>query len=252
MNNIVHPVGNIKISIIKKTSDFLSKSILFILSLFIKINKNESDVIISNSFYAPWKQDKNFIYIYDKIFQYTLLDVRRLYTLWKLSEQVKNVKGAVLDVGCLLGGAGFLLSKNNKNGFTYLIDTFNGYVDKEKFYKGNSFNFKDINYVKKKGKELKLNNIKIIKGIFPECAKKIKSLNKIKLCHLDVNTHNSTLSSFEFIRKKMIKNGYIVFDDYGIHGADSIKKIVNKLSRKFEKDFHFINNYQGQCILIKK
>lgn len=252
MNNIIHPVGNLKIQIIKQTSNYLSKLILFFLSLFIKINKKESDIIISNSFYAPWKKDKKFIYTYNRICQYTLLDVRRLYTLWKLSEQVKDKKGAVLDVGCLLGGVGFLLSKNNKNSFTYLIDTFNGYVDNEIFYKANTFNFKDINYVKKKSKVLKLKNIKIIKGTFPECVRKIKSIKKIKLCHLDVNTYYSTLKSFEFVRDKIIKSGYIVFDDYGIHGADSIKKIVNKLSKKFNKEFHFINNYQGQCILIKK
>ena len=172
--------------------------------------------------------------------------------MWYLSLQVKNINGCVYDVGCLKGGAGFLLSINNQNNFTYLFDTFSGYVDKEKFYKKNTFEFNDINYVRKNIKKIKLKKIKVVKGIFPNIINKSILSKRIKLCHLDVNTYKSTLKSFNYIKKRIVKGGFIVFDDYGMYGADGIKKLIKKIVKNSNNKFHFIYNFQGQCIVIKK
>ena len=48
-----------------------------------------------------------------------------------------------------------------------------------------------------------------------------------------------------------MKNGVIVFDDYGIYSVFGVKNFVDKIMSK-NKDFLFLNNYMGQCILIKK
>ena len=58
--------------------------------------------------------------------------------------------------------------------------------------------------------------------------------------------------SFYFLEKKIVKGGIIVFDDYGIYGADGVKKFIDQIYYKFSKSFFFIKNFQGQCILIKK
>ena len=60
MKNINHPIGNIKIFIIKKTAEFIKATILNILSLLINIKKNQSEIIISRALFAPWKEDKHF------------------------------------------------------------------------------------------------------------------------------------------------------------------------------------------------
>ena len=52
MKNINHPIGNIKIFIIKKTSEFIKATILNILSLLINIKKNQSEIIISRALFA--------------------------------------------------------------------------------------------------------------------------------------------------------------------------------------------------------
>ena len=67
-----------------------------------------------------------------------------------------------------------------------------------------------------------------------------------------MNTYNATKSSFEFIRKKIVKNGVIIFDDYGIHSTMSVKKYVDIIMKKYRNEFSFINNYICQCILIKR
>ena len=57
---------------------------------------------------------------------------------------------------------------------------------------------------------------------------------------------------FILLKKKMIKNGIIIFDDYGIWGVDGIKKFISSIENNYSKKFIFIKNYMGQCILIKK
>jgi len=247
-----HPVGNIKIKIIKFSAEYLSKFLIFFLSFFIKIDKKRSEIIISNAILAPWKFDEKFQHIYKKIRSKTILDVRRLYTLWYYAKLLSHKRGAILDLGCLLGGAGFLMSYVNKLGNVYLIDTFEGYVDKSKFFKRGTFEYASVREVGENIQYLKLRNTFVIKGNFPHIEDKIKNFTKIKMCHIDMNTYQSTKKSFFFIHDKVIKGGIIVFDDYGTYGAENIVNFVNKIEKKYNKFYYFFYNYQGQCILIKK
>ncbi len=249
---IYHPIGNRRIFLIKKCAHILNYFVLVILSLFLKINFNKNEVIISNSFYAPWKEDKDFDNFYKKIKNLTLLDTKRLYTLWYLSRNLKNINANILDIGCMQGGAGFLMSKSNLKGNTYLLDTFEGFLEEEEFHKKKHFVYKNINEVKENIKLLKLNKTQVFKCKFPMQSPKVLKKKKYKLCHIDVNTYKSTKRSFEFLKDKLVQGGVVVFDDYGIYGTDSIKNYIKKIALKNNKDFTFIYNFMGQCILIKK
>ena len=248
--NIYHPIGNKKIFIIKKFTKFLSYIILLILSFFLKINRSKSEIIISTAFYAPWKEDNYFSTFYSKIKNLTLLNASRSYTLWYLARDLQNISGNILDIGCLQGGAGFLMAKANKKGSTYLFDTFEGFLEEEEFHKKKHFVYRDIDIVNVR--KLRLKNTKIYKCKFPNNLSSSFKKKKFKLCHLDVNTYKSTKNSFQFIKNRMIKGGVIVFDDYGIHTVDSIKKFIDVISKRYKKDYSFVYNYMGQCILIKK
>ncbi len=247
-----HPVGNIKIKLIKTCKVFISNLILFFLSLIIKIKREESEIIISTAFHAPWKEDKEFNQFYKKISHLTLLDTKRLYTLWYFSKNLKNINASILEIGCLEGGAGFTMSKASQNGNTYLFDTFEGFESEERFHTKDHFVFENISEVKDNIKQLKLKKTKVIKSIFPKNLKKNLYLKKIKLCHIDVNVYKATKQSFEYVEKRLIKGGVIVFDDYGIYGADSVKKFISQISKSRKKKFTFVYNFMGQCILIKK
>ena len=67
-----------------------------------------------------------------------------------------------------------------------------------------------------------------------------------------MNTTMATKLAFQYVKSRIIKNGIIIFDDYGIYSVDSVKKYVDYLRKNFSNEFTFINNYMGQCILIKK
>tara|TARA_Y200000002_G_C22567753_1_gene615274 strand:- start:212 stop:967 length:756 start_codon:yes stop_codon:yes gene_type:complete len=251
MSDFKHPLGNTKIRFLKSLSKIVSYLSTFLLSLFFKINKKNSELIISSSFYAPWKDDRKFADLYPKIKNYTLLDTKRLYTLWQASNMLKNYKGEILDIGCLKGGAGMMMAKNNILGNTFLIDTFSGLVESENLHRKEHFVFKNVQDILNKVRRLNLKKTIVLKGIFPvDFQKKFKN-KKFKLCHIDVNTFKSTSQSFNFVKDKIIKNGIIVFDDYGIYSVFGVKKFVDNIMKK-DKNFIFINNYMGQCILIKK
>lgn len=246
-----HPLGNFKIRFVKFLAVLLSNVSITILKFFFKIDKNSSELIISSAFYAPWKEDvdfKNFNFLIEGT---TLLDNKRLYTLYHLSKSQSKISGDILDIGCLKGGAGFMMSYANQKGKVYMIDSFEGIIEKEKNHNKNHFIFKNIDFVKRKIKELKLKNTFVYKGIFPSSFKNKIITKKIKLCHIDVNTFRSTKKTFEYVERRLVKNGIIVFDDYGIFSVNGVKKYVDKLMTN-NKKFIFINNYMGQCILIKK
>ena len=249
MKKIKHPHGNLRSFTLKSVKYLFEVFIRFLLSFICKLDNND-EIIISAATHAPWKKDKNFNQFYKKVKKLTLLDKPRSYTLWQCSKNLQYVNGQILDIGCLMGGAGFIMSKKNKTGNTYLFDSFSGFKRDDGLHKRDIFYYDEINNVKKNIKKLNLKNTFVFKAYFP---KKIKiKVRKVKLCHIDVNTYNDTKLIFRFIDKKIIKGGIIVFDDFGIWGVDGIKKFIYTIEKKFVKKYHFIKNYMGQCILIKK
>lgn len=252
MGKFKHSLGNNKIYFLKFITSLTSQIALYIAGLFFKIDKNKSEIIISSSFHAPWKEDLEYFEFYKKIKIDTLLDNKRLYTLWYLSKSLTNINAAILDIGCCKGGSGFAMSKVNRKGNIYLIDTFEGPKLKENLVSEEHYIYNDIEYIKDKINLLNLKNTKVIKTFFPKRLSKQLKKEKIKLCHIDVNTSIATRLSFEYVRKKIIKNGIIIFDDYGIYSVESVKKYVDYIKKIYSKEFIFINNFMGQCILIKK
>ena len=138
----------------------------------------------------------------------------------------------------------------NLKGRTILFDTFEGFLDKENLHKDDVFKYDGYNELKDIIKNLKLKNVNVFKKYFPVNIDQLK-IKKIKLCHIDVNTYKSTKSCYEFVKDKIVKNGIIVFDDYGMHGVENVTRFINSIIKKDKKKFKFILNYFGQCILIK-
>tara|TARA_B100000989_G_C19514934_1_gene461123 strand:- start:686 stop:1435 length:750 start_codon:yes stop_codon:yes gene_type:complete len=249
MKNINHPYGNKKSFILKFTKKFIQNFIRFFVNILCKLD-NYDEIIISPATHAPWKKDNEFLNFYNVIKNFTLLDPPRAYTLWQCSKNVKNLNGLILDIGCLLGGSGFIMSKKNKKGRTYLFDSFSGFKKDDGIHKKKIFYYNDINFVKKSIKKLRLFRTYVFKAYFPKNIS--VTIKKVKLCHIDVNTYNDTKKVFNFIENKIVSGGIIIFDDFGIWGVDGIKKFIYEIEKKNYKKYYFIKNYMGQCILIKK
>lgn len=138
MKKIKHPYGNTKSFILKFTKKIIQNVIRFFVNIICKLDKDD-EIIISSATHAPWKRDNEFLNFYKTIIDYTLLDPPRAYTLWQCSKNIRNLNGLILDVGCLLGGSGFIMSKKNLKGKTYLFDTFSGFKKNDGIHKKKYF-----------------------------------------------------------------------------------------------------------------
>ena len=249
---IQHVHGNFKIYVIKLFSKLLSRIIfLFFKILCPNVDSKTNDILISRATHAPWKADKGYQIYAEKVKDLTLLDHPRLFSFYYLSNQIKKIDADILDIGCMEGGVGLLLSQNNLKGRTIMIDTFDGFFDREKLHTGEVFKYEGIEDLKKIIEKLRLKNTFVYKKFFPKDVNHIK-IKKIKLCHIDVNTYNSTKNSFNYVKNKMVKNGFIIFDDYGMYGVEKVTKLINQITKKDKKYFNIFFNYFGQCILVKK
>ena len=223
MKKIKHPYGNTKSFLLKFLKNLIGKILKFFVNFICRLDNND-EIIISSATHAPWKKDKKFNIFFHKIKHLTLLDSARSYTLWQCSKNLRNINGQILDIGCLMGGAGFIMSKINSKGNTYLFDSFSGFKKDDGLHKKDIFVYNDINFIKKNIRKFKLKRINIFKAYFPKNIN-IK-INKVKLCHIDVNTYYDTKQIFNFLKKKIIKGGIVIFDDFGIWGVDGIKKFI--------------------------
>jgi O-methyltransferase len=217
-----------------------------------------SEIIRPYSNYAPWKIDKDFIKVFEKIKGHTLVDIYRNYELWDLVSQIPNqIEGDLLEVGVWRGGtAGVMASKLNAvapGKKIFLADTFTGVVkatDADSQYNGGEHADTSEQTVKDLlSRDLGLNNFELLKGIFPEDTGSRISDRKFCLCHVDVDVYLSTKDIVEWIWPRLAVGGMIIYDDFGYIDTDGIIKFVNE--EKMKPDRVITYNLNGHAVEIK-
>ena len=250
-----HVAGETKIRVVKIFERVLKKTIfLFVRIFFPELSPKKHDIVLSRAFDAPWKTDVAFQASYKIAAQFSLNDIQRLYTLWYVANQQADLEGDCIEIGTWKGGSSLILSKSiGDTTQKYFFDTFSGIPE----IVGND----DENYVggehdgasRRKVEDLlngnQIENFSVIQGVFNNSYVKDLSITKIKLCHIDVDTYESTSIIFNIIEPLLSLNSVVVIDDYNIHKATGIKKFVGEIDLA---NFHVINNFVGQALIIKK
>ena len=111
-----------------------------------------------------------------------------------------------------------------------------------------SYQYLDFNNV--------VNNLKVFnkntifnKGYIPDSFLTSKNPETISWLHIDLNSCKPTIASLNFFFNKVIKNGIIIFDDYGFNEHLETKIAIDKfLSNKKGTFFHIPT---GQAIFYK-
>lgn len=230
--------------------------------LVTKIGKNATDykpdheLVPPTSTYAPWLSDSSFNDTYKIIKNYTLVDKYRCYELWQLVNETAKLDGALIEVGVWKGGSGALIAKRAKlSGIkdkVYLCDTFTGVVkagEKDSTYEGGEHANTSKEIVEELSNKLKLNNTRILVGMFPEETSKLVSDNKFRFCHIDVDVYQSSKDIVKWLWPKLVIGGIVVFDDYGFEGCDGVTRFVNE--ERSKKDRFVIHNLNGHAVMIK-
>ncbi len=224
------------------------------------IDSNFYDLNIPNATYSPWKGDKKFLSIYEKIKENTLVDIYRCYELWQLIEQAQkvNANAGVIEVGTWRGGTAAIMARKlsdlQSKANLYIADTFEGVVKtsaKDNYYTGGEHKDTSQKIVEDLlSKQANYKNYKILKGIFPEdTAHEVPSEEKFGLCHIDVDVYQSAKDIIAWVWDKLVMGGIIVFDDYGFAGCAGITELVNE--QRVLKDRIIIHNLNGHAIMVK-
>ncbi len=166
------------------------------------------DSIRTYATYSPWNIDSDFRDTYLKIRDYTLVDVYRCYEIWKLVEQVSKLKeGACIEVGTWKGGTGGIIAKSAElfgiKDNVYLCDTFTGVVkagNQDSEYVGGEHSDTSKELVEDLlDNILKVDNVKILQGIFPEETSDQIADEKFRLCHIDVDVYQSSKDAVDWV-----------------------------------------------------
>ena len=133
----------------------------------------------------------------------------------------------------------------------YLYDSFDEMkeehlVDKDKNQSGN-YNYLKIEQTQKNLKMFE-NDVVFFKGYIPNVFQNGDHPDEISWLHIDLNSSKTTFETMEFFYPKIVDNGIIIFDDYGMF--DTTKEVVDDFLKN--KKGHFISYPTGQGMFIKK
>jgi len=217
-------------------------------------------LVLPNANYSPWAGDKDFMEIYNKIKNNTLVDIYRCFELWQLVEQTQKLNGSssIIEIGVWRGGTSAIMAQKlfhlKSKANMYLADTFEGVVkvsEKDKLYSGGEHSDTSQQIVEDLLKnKVKYSNYKILKGIFPEQTEHLVPAGEVfGLCHIDVDVYESAKDIISWVWDKLIIGGVIVFDDYGFHTCTGITRLVNE--QRNLKDRVILHNLNGHAIMVK-
>jgi O-methyltransferase len=214
-------------------------------------------VVVPHATYSPWWGDEEFQSVWTQVRDNTLVDIYRLYELWNLVGQVRDLEGDILEVGVWRGGSGSLIaSRARRDGATatvYMCDTFAGVVKAgahDANYDGGELADTSRATVEALVKRLGLTNVEIREGIFPDETGDSVMVDKLRFCHIDVDVYESALGVFEWAWPKLVSGGIVVFDDYGFYEQEGVTNFANEISTC--SDLTFVHNLNGHAVAIKR
>lgn len=217
----------------------------------------EYELVTPGATYSPWNKDSLFQEVYTSITGFTLVDKYRCFELWKMVEQsAKLQSGSVIEIGVWRGGTGTLIAKQAKkcgiSDQVYLCDTFAGVVkagQKDSTYKGGEHSDTSRQVVEKLISQMKLDNVQILEGIFPDQTGHEIDHLQFRFCHIDVDVYQSAKDIVDWIWDRMVHCGIVIYDDFGFKGCDGIAKYVEE-QMPF-KDRIVIHNLNGHAVILK-
>lgn len=218
----------------------------------------DSEIVLPNADYAPWKSDADFQAVYQAIKQNTLVDIYRCWELWEgIGNVCRCIPGDVLEVGVWQGGTGSVLARRLQKlapeRTIFLADTFEGVVKAGKNdsrYVGGEHSDTSESLVQNLlGQKLGLQNFKILKGIFPDQTGFGLENHTFSLVHIDVDVYQSCKEIVDWIWPRLSIGGILFFDDYGFTNCDGVVRYINE--QKSQSDRLIFHNLNGHAIAIK-
>jgi O-methyltransferase len=209
------------------------------------------------STYAPWQVDSEFLRVHAAVRRNTLVDVWRCHELWSLVAELRDVPGAILEVGVWRGGTGALLAARARDrgidDLVYLCDTWRGVVKTDEvdtYYHDGKHDDASRETVERLVAGLGLDNVELLEGIFPEETGAAIEDRTFRLCHCDVDVYRSARDVLEWVWPRLSTGGLVVFDDYGFPACPGVTRLVDE--QRGRSDRLVLHNLNGHGIFVKR
>jgi O-methyltransferase len=207
--------------------------------------------------YAPWKSDAEFDRVYKAIRKNTFVDVWRCHELWTLLGELREIPGAILEVGVWRGGTGALMAARAKElelvETVYLCDTWKGVVkttDVDTYYRDGKHDDTSRAIVERLVADMGLDNVELLEGIFPDETGDRIADKTFQLCHCDVDVYESAKGVLDWVWPRLSPGGVVVFDDYGFPACPGVTKLVDE--QRMRADRLVLHNLNGHGIVVKR
>lgn len=143
-------------------------------------------------------------------------------------------EGALCEAGVYKGDFACYINNVFPNDVLYLFDTFEGFDSKDvDIEESKSYSCAEIGQFADTSVEFVRQrmgtpqNVRIVKGYFPDSAKELDINESFKFVNLDMDLYKPTLEGLRFFSDKMVKNGVILVHDYFTH-YEGIQEAVHE------------------------
>jgi O-methyltransferase len=209
------------------------------------------------STYAPWRSDDEFQRVYQTIRPNTFVDVWRCHELWSILGELREVPGAILEVGVWRGGTGALIAARaaglGLEDTVYLCDTWTGVAkagEVDIYYRDGKHDDASHAIVERLVTRMALSNVELLQGVFPEDTGERISDRSFRLCHCDVDVYESAKDVLEWVWPRLAPGGVVVFDDYGFPACPGVTKLVDE--QRMREDRLVLHNLNGHGLIVKR
>jgi O-methyltransferase len=209
------------------------------------------------STYAPWQADDEFVAAYRAVRKNTLVDIWRCHELWSLVGELREVPGAIVEVGVWRGGSGALMATKAAavgiEDTVYLCDTWEGVVktgEVDTYYRDGKHDDTSREIVVALVRRLGLDNVELLQGVFPDETGDRVAEEALRLVHVDVDVYRSAKDVFDWAWDRLSPGGIAVFDDYGFPACPGVTKFVNE--QRGHDDRLVLHNLNGHGIVVKR
>jgi O-methyltransferase len=209
------------------------------------------------STYAPWQADDEFVAAYRAVRKNTLVDIWRCHELWSLVGELREVPGAIVEVGVWRGGSGALMATRAAaigiEDTVYLCDTWEGVVKTgavDTYYRDGKHGDTSREIVAALVRRLGLDNVELLQGVFPDETGDRLADEAVRLIHIDVDVYQSAKDVFHWSWDRLSSGGVAVFDDYGFPACPGVTKFVNE--QRGRDDRLVLHNLNGHGIVVKR
>jgi len=210
------------------------------------------------STYSPWLTDAAFQRVYRAVRRNTLVDQWRCYELWTLLGELREIPGAVIEVGVWRGGSGALMAARcaelGISEPTFLCDTWTGMVktgEVDIYYRDGKHDDTSKQIVEQLVRRMDLaDRVQLLEGIFPDATGAAAEDHAFRLVHIDVDVYQSAFDVFEWAWPRLSAGGVVVFDDYGCPATPGIPRFVDE--QRGLADRLVVHNLNGHALIVKR